>query len=104
MREAPSLVLINSLLEAGCEVAVYDPIAMPEARRRLGDRVRYARDVYDSALDVDAIFHVTEWKAFRMPAWEVLRRSVKTPLLIDGRNVFDTDPVEAGFTLLQIGQ
>ena len=104
MREAPSLVLINSLLEAGCEVAVYDPIAMPEARRRLGDRIRYARDVYDSALDVDAIFHVTEWKAFRMPAWEVLRRSVKTPLLIDGRNVFDTDPVEAGFTLLQIGQ
>ena len=58
----------------------------------LGDRVRYARDVYDSALDVDAIFHVTEWKAFRMPAWEVLHRSVKTPLLIDGRNVFDTDP------------
>ena len=56
------------------------------------------------ALDVDAIFHVTEWKAFRMPAWEVLHRSVKTPLLIDGRNVFDTDPVEAGFTLLQIGQ
>lgn len=104
MREAPSLVLINSLLEAGCEVAVYDPIAMPEARRRLGDRVRYACDVYDSALDVDAIFHVTEWKAFRMPAWEVLHRSVKTPLLIDGRNVFDTDPVEAGFTLLQIGQ
>lgn len=104
MRQAPSLILIRALLEAGCEVAVYDPVAMTEAQRHLGQSVRYARDIYDSALDVDAIFHVTEWKAFRMPAWEVLARSVRTPLLIDGRNVFDTAPVEAGFTLLQIGQ
>lgn len=104
MRQAPSLVLIESLLSAGCVVSVYDPIAMTEARRHLGDRVRYATDIYDASLDADAIFHVTEWKAFRMPAWEVLRRSVATPLLIDGRNVFDTAPREAGFTLLQIGQ
>nr|WP_314600905.1 UDP-glucose/GDP-mannose dehydrogenase family protein [uncultured Porphyromonas sp.] len=104
MRQAPSLILIRALLEAGCQVAVYDPVAMTEAKRHLEESVRYARDIYDSALDVDAIFHVTEWKAFRMPAWEVLARSVRTPLLIDGRNVFDTAPVEAGFTLLQIGQ
>lgn len=104
MRQAPSLVLIDALLKAGCQVSVYDPIAMTEAKRHLGDRVRYARDIYDSVLDADAIFHVTEWKAFRMPAWEVILRSVRTPLLIDGRNVFDTAPVEAGFTLLQIGQ
>ena len=104
MRQAPSLVLIEALLEAGCEVSVYDPVAMEEARRHLGDRVHYAADLYSSALDADAIFHVTEWKAFRMPAWEVLRRSVRTPLLIDGRNVFDAGPREAGFTLLQIGQ
>ncbi len=104
MRQAPSLVLIEALLEAGCEVSVYDPVAMEEARRQLGDRVHYAADLYSSALDADAIFHVTEWKAFRMPAWEVLRRSVRTPLLIDGRNVFDAGPREAGFTLLQIGQ
>jgi nucleotide sugar dehydrogenase len=104
MRQAPSLVLIEALLEAGCEVSVYDPVAMDEARRLLGDRVHYAADLYSSALDADAIFHVTEWKAFRMPAWEVLRRSVRTPLLIDGRNVFDAGPREAGFTLLQIGQ
>ena len=104
MRQAPSLVLIEALLEAGCEVSVYDPVAMEEARRLLGDRVHYAADLYSSALDADAIFHVTEWKAFRMPAWEVLRRSVQTPLLIDGRNVFDAGPREAGFTLLQIGQ
>ena len=104
MRQAPSLILIRALLEAGCQVAVYDPVAMTEAKRHLGESVRYACDIYDAALDVDAIFHVTEWKAFRMPAWEVLARSVRTPLLIDGRNVFDTAPVEAGFTLLQIGQ
>ncbi len=104
MRQAPSLVLIEALLEAGCEVSVYDPVAMEEARRQLGGRVHYAADLYSSALDADAIFHVTEWKAFRMPAWEVLRRSVRTPLLIDGRNVFDAGPREAGFTLLQIGQ
>ena len=104
MRQAPSLVLIEALLEAGCEVSVYDPVAMEEARRQLGDRVHYAADLYSSPLDADAIFHVTEWKAFRMPAWEVLRRSVRTPLLIDGRNVFDAGPREAGFTLLQIGQ
>ncbi len=104
MRQAPSLILIRALLEAGCQVAVYDPVAMAEAKRHLGESVHYARDIYDAALDVDAIFHVTEWKAFRMPAWEVLACSVRTPLLIDGRNVFDTAPVEAGFTLLQIGQ
>ena len=104
MRQAPALVLIEALLEAGCEVSVYDPVAIEEARRQLGDRVHYAADLYSSALDADAIFHVTEWKAFRMPAWEVLRRSVRTPLLIDGRNVFDAGPREAGFTLLQIGQ
>ena len=104
MRQAPSLVLIEALLKAGCEVSVYDPVAMEEARHQLGDRVHYAADLYSSALDADAIFHVTEWKAFRMPAWEVLRRSVRTPLLIDGRNVFDAGPREAGFTLLQIGQ
>lgn len=104
MRQAPSIVLIEELLAAGCHVAVYDPVAMTEARRHFGDRVRYARDIYDAALDAEAIFHVTEWKAFRMPAWEVLRRSVREPLLIDGRNVFDAAPREAGFTLLQIGQ
>lgn len=104
MREAPSLVLIDELLQAGCSVSVYDPIAMTEAKHRLGDKVRYAVDIYDCVLDAEAIFHVTEWKEFRMPSWEILRRSVKTPLLIDGRNVFDSTPVEQGFTLLSIGQ
>lgn len=104
MREAPALTLISDLLAAGCEVSVYDPIAMQEATHYLGDSVRYAKDIYDCALGAEAIFHVTEWKEFRMPSWEVLARTVATPLLIDGRNVFDNSPREHGFTLLSIGQ
>lgn len=104
MREAPALTLIADLLAAGCEVSVYDPIAMQEATHYLGDSVRYAKDIYDCALGAEAIFHVTEWKEFRMPSWEVLARTVATPLLIDGRNVFDNSPREHGFTLLSIGQ
>ncbi|MBQ5653659.1 MAG: UDP-glucose/GDP-mannose dehydrogenase family protein, partial [Alistipes sp.] len=69
MREAPSLVLINKLLDAGCRVQVYDPVAMPECHRRLGDKVVYGRDMYDAAVDADALLLVTEWKAFRLPSW-----------------------------------
>ena len=103
MREAPSLVLINSLLDNGCEVTVYDPIAMKEAEKILGERVIYAKDIYDSVLDAEAIFHVTEWKEFRLPNWEVIKRSMKpNPVLFDGRNVFDKNMLE-GITYLKIG-
>lgn len=104
IREAPSLYLINELLKASCQVSVYDPIAMVEVRKILGEQVRYASDIYDCSLGVDAIFHVTEWKEFRMPSWEVLARTVHYPLLIDGRNVFDDTPQQYGFTLLSVGQ
>ena len=103
VREAPALTLIEDLLAAGCLVSVYDPIAINESRKVLGDRVRYASDIYDCSIDVDAIFHVTEWKEFRMPSWEVLARTVRTPLLFDGRNVFDNTPIEYGFVLFSIG-
>lgn len=90
IREAPSLVLIKSLLNKGCEVTVYDPIAMEEAKKKLGERVRYAKDIYDSVLDAEATFHVTEWKEFRLPNWEVIKRLMKpNPLFLDGRNLFD---------------
>ncbi len=103
MREAPSLVLINSLLDNGCEVTVYDPIAMEEAKKILGDKVIYAKDIYDSVLDAEAIFHVTEWKEFRLPNWEVIKRSMKpNPVLFDGRNVFDKNMLE-GIVYLRIG-
>src|SRR5574344_702466 len=103
MREAPALVLINSLLNAGCTVSVYDPVAMNECRRRIGEVVMYAKDLYDTVLDADAIFHVTEWKEFRMPNWKVIKRAMKSDaVLIDGRNVFDQNEIE-GIKYLRIG-
>lgn len=102
MREAPALVLIDSLLRAGCEVVAYDPIARAEAERRLGNKISYAQDVYETVIDADAILHVTEWKEYRMPNWEVIRRAMRTPLLIDGRNVFEPSDL-TGFTYMRIG-
>lgn len=89
MREAPSLVLIEKLLAAGATVKVYDPIAMDECKRRIGDCVVYAKDMYDAALYADALMLVTEWKEFRMPSWPVLKRTMKEALIIDGRNIYD---------------
>jgi len=103
MREAPSLVLIEQLLNDGCDVTVYDPVAMHECKRIIGDKVNYAKDLYDSVLDAEVIFHVTEWKEFRMPNWEVIKRSMKqAPLIIDGRNVFNQETL-VGFNYLGIG-
>ncbi|MDL2243637.1 UDP-glucose/GDP-mannose dehydrogenase family protein [Bacteroidales bacterium OttesenSCG-928-J19] len=99
MREAPALVLIERLIEAGAEVKVYDPVAMTEAKRRLGDSVIYSNDMYDAALDSDALLLLTEWKEFRLPSWKVLKRTMKSPILIDGRNIYDRkDMEENGFT------
>ena len=93
MREAPALVLIDSLLKAGCQVIAYDPVAMNECKRRIGDSIQYADNLYDTVIDADAIFHVTEWKEFRMPSWGVIKKAMKPDaVLIDGRNVFgETD-------------
>lgn len=103
MREAPALVLIDSLLHAGCSITVYDPVAMDECRRRIGGKVLYAKNMYDTVVDADAIFHVTEWKEFRMPSWQVIKRSMKEkPVLIDGRNVFDEKEL-GGIAYLRIG-
>lgn len=104
MREAPALVLIERLLEAGCRVQVYDPIAMDEARRRLGDRVSYCRDMYEAAVDADALMLVTEWKEFRLPSFNVLKRTMRTPLILDGRNIYDKEQLqEQGFVYYKIG-
>lgn len=104
MREAPALVLIERLLEAGCHVQVYDPIAMDEARRRLSDRVSYCRDMYEAAVDADALMLVTEWKEFRLPSFNVLKRTMRTPLILDGRNIYDKEQLqEQGFVYYKIG-
>ena len=102
VREAPSLTLISQLLEAGCKVKAYDPAAMNEARLRLGDSIEYAEDIYNAIEGADVLFHVTEWKEYRMPDWQKVRSLMKIPLLIDGRGVFDKIALE-GITYLRIG-
>jgi UDPglucose 6-dehydrogenase len=102
MRAAPALTLISQLLEAGCTVKAYDPAAMDEAGRRLGDTIEYASDIYDALIDADVLFHVTEWKEYRMPDWQKVRSLMKTPLLIDGRGVFNKTDLE-GIIYLKIG-
>lgn len=104
MREAPALVLIDKLVEAGCDVKVFDPVAMNECRRRVGDKVKYAKDMYDATVDADALMLVTEWKTFRLPSWEVLARSMRNKLVIDGRNIYDRcELAELGFDYCKIG-
>lgn len=104
MREAPALVVIDKLLAAGTTVKVYDPVAMPECRRRLGDKVVYCKDMYEAATDADALLLLTEWKEFRVPSFAVLERLMKAKVLIDGRNIYDAEEVaEAGFTYYKIG-
>ena len=105
MREAPSLVLIDKLREAGCRVRVYDPAAMDECRRRLGeDAVAYAKDLYDATLDADALLLVTEWKEFRLPSWAVVKKLMRVPLVLDGRNIYDrAEMEEQGFGYCCIG-
>ena len=105
MREATSLVTIDLLLKAGCRVRVFDPVAMDECRRRLGDVVEYAKDMYDAVLDADAMLLLTEWKLFRLPSWGVMKRTMHNALVIDGRNIYDGEELaEYGFEYLCIGK
>lgn len=94
MREAPALVLIDKLIEAGAQVKAYDPIAMNECKRRIGDRISYASDMYDAVLDADALLMVTEWKEFRLPSWGVLKKTMKQAVVIDGRNIYDKQDLQ----------
>lgn len=104
MREAPALVVIDRLLAAGVTVKVYDPVAMTECKRRLGDKVVYCKEMYEAAADADALLLLTEWKEFRVPSFAVLERLMRAKVLIDGRNIYDPEEVaEAGFVYYKIG-
>ena len=104
MREAPSLVVIERLLEAGVAVKAYDPVAMPVCQRMLGDRVQCCKDMYEAVADADALLLLTEWKEFRMPSFAVLGRLMRARVIFDGRNIYDPEEVyEAGFTYYKIG-
>jgi UDPglucose 6-dehydrogenase len=104
MREAPAIVLMNQLIQAGVTVKVYDPIAMDECRRLMGDKVIYGTDKYEALLDADALMLVTEWKEFRVPSYGVMKKAMREPLVIDGRNIYDRrEMAENGFTYYKIG-
>ena len=104
MREAPALVLIDLLTREGTTVRVYDPIAMEECKRRVGDKVIYCKDMYDAIVDADALLLITEWKEFRVPSWSVLKKAMRGCVLIDGRNIYDGKELKKnGFDYYKIG-
>ncbi|MGE0021411.1 MAG: UDP-glucose/GDP-mannose dehydrogenase family protein [Draconibacterium sp.] len=105
MREAPSLVVIDKLLEAGATVVAYDPVAMEEGKRILGDKVEMAKDEYEACIDADAVVLVTEWSEFRSPNFRVLQKLLKNKLIFDGRNIYDpVEMAEQGFSYYAIGR
>lgn len=104
MREAPSIVIINQLLEAGAQVKAFDPVAMHEATRDLGDTITYAKDEYDALVDTDALLLVTEWPEFRVPNFNVVGKLLKNKVIFDGRNIYDREELkESGFEYYGIG-
>jgi UDPglucose 6-dehydrogenase len=105
MREAPALVIVDELLKAGCEVVAYDPVAIEESKRRIGDCIKYADDIYDAVEGADALLLVTEWKEFRLPTWVDIKAKMRTPLIIDGRNIYDAHELnDLGFIYKSIGR
>ncbi len=105
MREAPALIVINKLLEAGANVRVFDPVAMNECRRRIGDKVTYCQNLYDCADGADALALLTEWRQFRMPSWNVVKKVMTGNTIVDGRNIWSREELEElGFTYTRIGE
>ena len=105
MREAPSLVVINQLLNAGATIRVFDPVAMNECRRRVGDKVTYTANLYDCADGADALALLTEWRQFRMPSWNVVKKVMRGSAIVDGRNIWNRAELEElGFTYSRIGE
>jgi UDPglucose 6-dehydrogenase len=105
MREAPSLVVIEHLLNEGAKIVAYDPVAMDEGKRIFGDRISYARDEYEASIDADALIVVTEWSEFRSPNFKVLERLLKNKVIFDGRNIYDPEEMaELGFNYYSIGR
>jgi UDPglucose 6-dehydrogenase len=104
MREAPSVVIINELLQRGAQVRAYDPVAMNEAKHQLNDSIAYAKDQYDALIDADALLLITEWPEFRLPNFDVVKRIMKSHVIFDGRNQYDRHELRSlGFTYYGIG-
>lgn len=104
MREAPSLVIIENLLKAGANVKAFDPVAMHEAKKMIGEQITYCKDQYDTLIDADALLIATEWPEFRSPNFNVISKLMKSKTIFDGRNIYDTEEMrELGFTYHCIG-
>ena len=105
MREAPALVVINRLLKDGATVRVFDPVAMDECKRRIGDAVTYCKNMYDAADGADVFALMTEWRQFRMPSWNVIKKVMTGNIVVDGRNIYDRQELEEnGFVYTRIGE
>ncbi len=105
MREAPSIVIIHKLLEAGAHVKGYDPVAMKEAKHKLGDSIEYTKDMYEAAIDADALMLITEWPEFRIPNYKVLKKLMNQRVVFDGRNIYEPSEMqEQGFAYYSIGR
>ncbi len=105
IREAPALVVVEDLLSAGAEIAVFDPEAMDNARRVLGGRVVYAANAHEALRGADALVVITEWNEFRFPDFERVRSELKSPVVFDGRNLYDPRTMtELGFEYFSIGR
>jgi UDPglucose 6-dehydrogenase len=105
MREAPALVVIDKLLADGAAVRVFDPIAMDECKRRIGDTVVYCKNMYDAADGADVFALMTEWRQFRLPSWNVVQKVMNGNVVVDGRNIYDRQELEEmGFVYTRIGE
>ena len=105
MREAPALVVIDKLLKAGASVRVFDPVAMDECKRRIGDAVTYCKNMYDASDGADVFALMTEWRQFRMPSWNVIKKVMSGNIVVDGRNIYDRSELEGlGFVYTRIGE
>jgi UDPglucose 6-dehydrogenase len=105
MREAPALSIIEELAKDGAEITGYDPVAMEESKRRIGDTIKYAKDQYETLVDADALLIVTEWPEFRTPNYNVMKKLMKNHLILDGRNIYDLHEMkDHGFTYYSIGR
>jgi UDPglucose 6-dehydrogenase len=105
IREAPSLTLIRKLLHEGARIKAYDPAAMTEVRKHLGNKIEYSKDLYEVAIDVDALILATEWPEFRVPNYKVLGKLMKQKIIFDGRNIYEPDELkELGFNYFCIGR
>lgn len=105
MREAPALVVIDKLKKGGATVRVFDPIAMDECKRRIGDSVTYCENMYDAVDGSDVFALMTEWRQFRLPSWNVIQKVMRGNVIVDGRNIYDRQELESmGFVYTRIGE